>query len=480
MIKRWLLYLFVLMGFLFACGSARAQFPCTSSPNIGFQIPNIGNTTTWGLCLNTDLGIIDSLLGGTAGLATSNTTPSIAGNANWITGNIGIVTITNLLGGYQGQVVRIICGTSDTFTGIASSANIILSSGWSCSSSKAITLVLNGAVWIETARYGPGSGGGSSPGLPLNAMQYNNATNLAGSNLLFFPNAATPTCQAGGSLHCDEFNFGNGNTCMNMAFATDSTISFGNTIAWCNTGAAAITGGTSGAELAISSEVKLPSQSAVGIYSLSSVLGTGLSANAGTFIVIDDPLDTGTGQTYEAIFTQLGLTRASGGISEMDNIFISTPVGCPGGAPCAETALNLYGIRIQDQKAKGSARTAALQIDAQTTCGNCFAIKVDGGVSEFDGNVVIGGGSQIHEVLLLSGASISPPWTSIPVGSCDSRNVTVTGAAVTGVAWVSPTAGIGGFPWTARVSATNTVNIQVCSIFTGTPPTTTWNVAVMQ
>lgn len=148
---RWIICLLIVLGF---GGAAHAQFPCTSSPNVGFQVPNIGNTTTWGLCLNTDLSIIDSLFGGTSILTNATATPAISAATTWITSNTGAQAITNFTGGFAGQTIQVVCGVGDTFTSLASGANLSLSSAWSCSSSKAITLVLNSGVWYEMSRNG--------------------------------------------------------------------------------------------------------------------------------------------------------------------------------------------------------------------------------------------------------------------------------------------------------------------------------------
>lgn len=139
-----------LLLILFAPG-ARAQCP-SQTPNIGFQIPNIGNTTTWGLCINGDLSTLDNLLGGSATFPIGTTTPAINQHTNWSTANVSPVTVTNITGGFSGQTLKIICGVSDTFTAIATSATISLSAPWNCSTSKALSLTFIGTVWYETSR----------------------------------------------------------------------------------------------------------------------------------------------------------------------------------------------------------------------------------------------------------------------------------------------------------------------------------------
>lgn len=155
--------------FLGLGAAAKAQTiagpPCTTSQNVQFQIPNIGNTTNWGYCLNADITLLDNLLGGIGQLSVSNTTPSVAGKSNWQTGNVGIVTLTNFLNGYPGQSIKIICGSTDTFTQILSSTNIIVDAAWTCASSTAINLTLTNGKWIETGRGGATGGGGGGVSL---------------------------------------------------------------------------------------------------------------------------------------------------------------------------------------------------------------------------------------------------------------------------------------------------------------------------
>lgn len=144
-VRAWLLLLIALV----CAGTASAQ--CTPSASVGFQIP-ILHSTNWGGCMNGDMALLDSLLGGNGNLTVGSTTPFISGFNNWTTANTVSTTITNLTGGFPGQTVRIICGVGDTFTGIASSANMALASPWSCSNSTAITLTLIGTTWREVGR----------------------------------------------------------------------------------------------------------------------------------------------------------------------------------------------------------------------------------------------------------------------------------------------------------------------------------------
>lgn len=144
----------ILMLFLFLLPAlAHSQ---TTTPNLGMTIPATGQTN-WQVPMNTNLSTLDTALGGISNLPTG-ATPTITVTPNWLTGNSSSTTITNFIGGFPGQSIRIFCGASDTFTTIATGANISLATSWSCSSSKSIVLVLVGSVWTETARQG-GNGG---------------------------------------------------------------------------------------------------------------------------------------------------------------------------------------------------------------------------------------------------------------------------------------------------------------------------------
>ena len=139
---------------LFCGGRARGQCS-TTTPNIGMTLPAINQLTGWGTCLNTDLTTLDSLLGGSGTLAANSTTPSVANHFNWQTADTSATAVTNLTGGYPGQVVRLFC--ADTNMTMASGANLALTSAFSCANAKSITLVLFGSVWTEMAR-SPGIG----------------------------------------------------------------------------------------------------------------------------------------------------------------------------------------------------------------------------------------------------------------------------------------------------------------------------------
>ena len=141
--------------------------PCNPSGAVGFQIPNIGNTTNWGQCINYDLNVLDQLLGGNGILTLGSTTPSVVGRGSWVSQNTSSVSIVNFTGGYPGQTIRIFCGTGDTFTQVVASSTITISSSFSCASSSAISFTFISGHWIENSRYG-GSGGGGGGGSVVN------------------------------------------------------------------------------------------------------------------------------------------------------------------------------------------------------------------------------------------------------------------------------------------------------------------------
>ena len=205
--------MFMLCGL---CFSSAAWGQCTSTTNIGFQVPNIGAATGWGPCLNTDLADLDTLLGGSQTLTAASATPSVASlYGTWLTANTSAQAITNFTGGFAGQTIKIICGSSDTFTSLASGTNLSLAGSWSCSSSKSITLVLVGAVWTEVSRSFIASGsmvypaagipdslgtswgtsyGASSP-IPLTFLPAQTANTVLGSLTAVSPSGlAVPSC----------------------------------------------------------------------------------------------------------------------------------------------------------------------------------------------------------------------------------------------------------------------------------------------
>ena len=133
--------------FLFVAAAAFSQ---TTTPNLGMTVPATGQTN-WQVPMDANLNILDTALGGIANLPTG-TTPTITAAPNWQTANVAPTAITNFIGGFPGQTIKLICGLSDTFTSLSFGTNISVISPWSCSSSSAIELVLVGTKWIEVGR----------------------------------------------------------------------------------------------------------------------------------------------------------------------------------------------------------------------------------------------------------------------------------------------------------------------------------------
>lgn len=137
---------------LLATSPIYAQAPCTSTPNVGLQLPNIGNTTNWGMCVNNNMLALDTILGGDSQLARNSATPTITGYKNWVTNSSAATTITNFVGGYEGQQINIVSG--DALTSIVSDVTIEVNAPWTSATSKAISFVDIGGVWYETGRSG--------------------------------------------------------------------------------------------------------------------------------------------------------------------------------------------------------------------------------------------------------------------------------------------------------------------------------------
>ena len=168
--------------------SAQALVPCTLTQNVQFQIPNIGNTTNWGTCLNYDLNKLDVILGGAPILSVGATAPTISASGNYQTANTSSTPITNFIGGYPGQTIRIFCGSSDTFTSLSAGTYLGVASPWSCATSASISLTLIGSKWVETGRWGGGSSGSSI----FTSYQFGSNSSITGSGN-YVQTIATPS-----------------------------------------------------------------------------------------------------------------------------------------------------------------------------------------------------------------------------------------------------------------------------------------------
>ena len=147
---------FAIAAFVLLLASLSARAQCTTfTANVGFGVPAIGSTSAWGACLNTDINMLDILLGRVATLTMNSATPSVAGAANWLTNSTTPTTITNFSGGFPGQEIKIICG--DTNTSISSNSTISVSGSFSCSASTGIVFVRSGTTWVEVGRASGGN-----------------------------------------------------------------------------------------------------------------------------------------------------------------------------------------------------------------------------------------------------------------------------------------------------------------------------------
>lgn len=124
------------------------QFSTTT--NLQLKKPNHLLTSNWDTYLNGDMDTLDSYLGGVGTLTANSVMPSITNVRNWVTANNLATGLINFLGGFPGQQINVLCG--DTNTTMVSGANITLGASFSCANSSGISLVLNGAVWVEIGR----------------------------------------------------------------------------------------------------------------------------------------------------------------------------------------------------------------------------------------------------------------------------------------------------------------------------------------
>lgn len=191
----------VLLGLLLFSGSARAQC-LTQTANLKLQVPNIGNTTTWGQCINGDLAVLDTLLGGISTLAPGTVTPILAASTtNYVTANTAPEAITNFIGGFNGQTIRIICGPGDTFTSVLTNIAISLSAAWSCPGGSSLTLMDVSNVWTEIARTGGATGVQNTVAFPNQASVgtiFNRLAKLSGAPSVAIITSTTDTSGAVG------------------------------------------------------------------------------------------------------------------------------------------------------------------------------------------------------------------------------------------------------------------------------------------
>jgi len=301
-------------------------------------------------------------------------------------------------------------------------SNFILPLGFSFNqlalATNALTWKFDGTNWNLISN--SGSGGGGNPAPPANSLQKNNgsgalaasiavdngtaitipSSGLKLSNSGFASTLSTATLTANRTFTLPNLNltatgfvpavagcgFGSTATCdtlfqsttsNNSALSfssTDSGVSFTNSVALASLGAAS--GGSILSVTAVSTNPGLGNQ---GIQSLVDVLGSGNPIATGVLAVAsDDPLDTNAGQELIAMQAQVSLTKPSSSALLGVGLQVTSPFNRVGGVSSTETATNLYGLQVQDQRNLGTTRTSALQIDAQTASAHAFAITTDG------------------------------------------------------------------------------------------------------
>jgi len=152
----------------------------------------------------------------------------------------------------------------------------------------------------------------------------------------------------------------------------------------------------------------------------------------------------------------------------------------PGGTNSA-TEVNASGTASVLFNAGAHAGTGGVQFYSGGATPSQMASISSAGNAIFNGTLSVGGGSTVHAIYTASALVLNSSFTSITAGTCQDQTLTLTGAATTGTASVSPTAALGnGFSWSARVSASNTITVHVCSGTTGIPTSVTWNTVVVQ
>lgn len=282
-----------------------------------------------------------------------------------------------------------------------------------------LTFKFDGVNWSFITNSGTGGGSATLPGSPPFSVQASNSAGTAfvGTSQLFKP-ANNPCSYL--SIACDDYILPSGPVCFSTTQAADASITFGNGVSLCDTAANAISAGISGGTIGATATSRLPSARANPLSTLAVSLGAGTNATGYQSVVSDDPLDVSAGPlNLWGLTTSVSLTRASGSISNVEGIRVTSPFSqFTGSAPAAEQVGTNYGIHIQDQLAKGNTENAALKIDPQTGASS-FAIKVDGGKSEFDGGVLttgIGlGGSAIvaNTVNFATGGKLALAGTNV-------------------------------------------------------------------
>lgn len=396
--RRRLTWLLILLVELLALGasSALAQQDYTQTPNLSLKKPKLGSTN-FGTYINADFDTIDAALGHFHGglvIVPSSATPVF----NLLLGNTFQLTMTqnatssttNQPGITAGQFTYyIVCqdgigGRTFNFpSNFMSPLPTVTLTPNKCSASTWVWSATFNS-WVNTGGTGSGGGGGGTPTAPNNSIQYDANGAFGAASLLYFP--ANSPCSYLPGATCDDYVLPAASVCLSATAAADAGVTFGNAFSLCDSAANAIAAGVSGATIGATATSRSPATRALPMSSLATSLGATSNATGFQTVVSDDPLDGSAGPANMwGVLSTISLTRAAGAIPDAEAIRVGSPFSqASGGAPAAENAVLLYGIHVLDQLGKGSTQTAALKIDSQTGAAN-FAIKVDGGKSQFDG-----------------------------------------------------------------------------------------------
>ena len=399
----------ILLAFLLAAvftQSARGQCG-TFTPNLNLGTPAIGQTSGWGSCLNTDLTALDGILGGTYTLTVNATSPSVAGHMNWLTANTSATVITNFTGGFQGQVLRLLCG--DANTTMVSGPNLTLGGSFSCApgSQTSVTLLLNGLVWHELARSPGGSGTGGSPGAPVGSLQFNSGGVLGGTAYQYNGNDTT-------DLICAS-------PCASIQTTVNSGIQLSSP-SGLNVVVFNAQDGVFGAGITVISSVTNPgsitqgqgSQSFIGgntsggsCFSPFFLGGTPPCARAYSALPGDIGTETFNGQDLTS-FSSGPLLNKGGGftVNTVAHFVALTPASLVGTSivPVTEHTVNTFGFYCLDQGGFSTTEQACIKGNSQTTPGAGAKFFIDAAVGS--GKNFLGDG-------LTLGGSLNPASTVV-------------------------------------------------------------------
>ena len=345
----------------------------TNTPNLALQVPYYGQLN-WNVPMAYDLNLLDSTIAGTQTLATGST-PGVSQYRNWVTQNSAPTTITNLGGGLPNQPLRLVCGSSDTFTNINNGGNFLLAGTWSCATSRNLDLIYYSGVWQEVARFGAGTGSAYYQTIQVNGIAVTQepvVNYIPGTNITF-------TCVD---------NPGIATNCTMTASVTAAT-SWSAITAAANNNAGNFTASGNSWDFSAANSFKMPTAGLILPGVTSGTVTLTVPALAGTSTATL-PANTGTvaelnlGQTWTALQT-FGTNISFG------NINLGTPTGIvltnASGLPC--TAL------------------PALTGDTTTSAGSCVTstTKING--ATFPNGALVLGTNSSSQPIVASAANVS-------------------------------------------------------------------------